>query len=147
MLDDAIAARRHARVLTRRPTGNPRAFWQLPPLDLDNTSRATTAASGYQGPLSARLRAAVDAARDVILRRKLPLPFEAPRTVFNVAIGAERRCEVRSVARERVERIRQQTGTTADGVILAVVAVPFAPTWASEAHCPTIRWSRCCPQR
>ncbi|MFF0491868.1 wax ester/triacylglycerol synthase family O-acyltransferase [Nocardia sp. NPDC004068] len=116
LLDGAAAQRLFARTLDAAPTSAPpRAFWQLPPANGHRPEPNSRSASR-------QLRTLLDAGRKVVLDRALTVPFEAPRSPFNVPIGTARRCAVLSLPRGRIEAVRRRTATTANDVILTVVA-------------------------
>ncbi len=66
--------------------------------------------------------ALMKAARTGLMRQQLTLPFEAPRTLFNVPIGGARRCVVRSWSMDRVKQVKKATGATVNDVVLAMSA-------------------------
>ncbi|WP_054815285.1 WS/DGAT/MGAT family O-acyltransferase [Nocardia arizonensis] len=57
---------------------------------------------------------------DALLRQQWAMPFEAPRTLFNVPIGGARRAAVRSWPLERLEQVGKATGATLNDVVLAM---------------------------
>ncbi|MEU4320827.1 wax ester/triacylglycerol synthase family O-acyltransferase [Nocardia fluminea] len=62
------------------------------------------------------------AARTGLVQQQLTLPFEAPRTLFNVPIGGARKCAVRSWSMDRVKQVKKATGATVNDVVLAMSA-------------------------
>ncbi|MEV6363792.1 WS/DGAT/MGAT family O-acyltransferase [Nocardia asteroides] len=62
------------------------------------------------------------AARTGLVEQQLTLPFEAPRTLFNVPIGGARKCVVRSWPMDRIKQVKKATGTTVNDVVLAMSA-------------------------
>ncbi|MGY0502340.1 WS/DGAT/MGAT family O-acyltransferase [Nocardia sp. FBN12] len=66
--------------------------------------------------------ALIKAARTGLLQQQLTLPFEAPRTPFNVPIGGARKCAVRSWSMDRIKQVKKATGATVNDVVLAMSA-------------------------
>ncbi|WP_410871462.1 WS/DGAT/MGAT family O-acyltransferase [Nocardia sp. A7] len=66
--------------------------------------------------------ALLKAARTGLLQQQLTLPFEAPRTPFNVPIGGARKCAVRTWSMDRVKQVKKATGATVNDVVLAMSA-------------------------
>ncbi|MFD4458458.1 wax ester/triacylglycerol synthase family O-acyltransferase [Nocardia sp. NPDC058480] len=66
--------------------------------------------------------ALIKATRTGLLQQQLTLPFEAPRTLFNVPIGGARKCAVRSWSMDRVKQVKKATGATVNDVVLAMSA-------------------------
>lgn len=64
----------------------------------------------------------VKLARAALLEQQLTLPFEAPRTMFNVKIGGARRCAAQSWPVERIVAIKRAAGVTVNDVVLAMCA-------------------------
>ena len=62
------------------------------------------------------------ATRTGLLQQQLTLPFEAPRTLFNVPIGGARKCAVRSWSMDRVKQVKKATGATLNDVVLTMSA-------------------------
>ncbi|MEU5406535.1 WS/DGAT/MGAT family O-acyltransferase [Nocardia asteroides] len=62
------------------------------------------------------------AARTGLVEQQLTLPFEAPRTLFNVPIGGARKCVVRTWSMDRIKQVKKATGTTVNDVVLAMSA-------------------------
>lgn len=62
------------------------------------------------------------AARTGLVEQQLTLPFEAPRTPFNVPIGGARKCVVRTWSMDRIKQVKKATGTTVNDVVLAMSA-------------------------
>lgn len=59
-------------------------------------------------------------ARAALLEQQLTLPFQAPRSMFNVRIGGARRVAAQSWALERIKAVKSATGVTVNDVILAM---------------------------
>ncbi|BAD60431.1 WS/DGAT/MGAT family O-acyltransferase [Nocardia farcinica] len=124
LIDGVSAQRLIRRTLTEDPAAPPRVPWNLPrsprskparPGGVLGAARQLTAAAGSV-PAVAR------AAGTALLRQQSTLPFEAPRTLFNVPIGGARRAVVRSWPMERLNQVRKATGTTLNDVVLAMSA-------------------------
>ncbi|MEB3049424.1 wax ester/triacylglycerol synthase family O-acyltransferase [Mycolicibacter sp. MYC123] len=99
-----------------------RAPWSLPARTRPPTespsplSQLTGAVKGLAalGPSTIKL------ARSALLEQQLTLPFEAPRTMFNVKIGGARRCAAQSWPVERIVAIKRAAGVTVNDVVLAM---------------------------
>jgi diacylglycerol O-acyltransferase len=65
---------------------------------------------------------AVTVARAAIFEQQLTLPFEAPRTMFNVPIGGARRFAAQSWPIKRFIAIKEAAGVTLNDVVLAMCA-------------------------
>ncbi|PXX58835.1 WS/DGAT/MGAT family acyltransferase [Nocardia tenerifensis] len=95
-----------------------------------HTPRALESAGVASGPtLSAAAKSAAAAMSSVptmiratVFQQQLTLPYEAPRTMFNVPIGPERQCVVRSWKLERLMRAKRGLGVTVNDVVLAMAA-------------------------
>lgn len=114
-----------------------RAFTTDP---LENTVRVPWALASHRdsrggqspAPLRALSAAAGSAARlgpstlllakAALVEQQLTLPFHAPKTMFNVAIGGARRVAAQSWPLDRVRPIRAATETTVNDVVLAMCA-------------------------
>lgn len=92
----------------RRPQAGPTSRLQ------DLTRLAGTVAA--LGPSTLML------ARAALVQQQLMLPFEAPRTMFNVKIGGARRCAAQSWPVARFQAIKRAAGVTVNDVLLAVCA-------------------------
>jgi diacylglycerol O-acyltransferase / wax synthase len=61
-------------------------------------------------------------ARSALLEQQLTLPFQAPRTMFNVPIGGARRCAAQSWPLQRIKDVKTAAGATVNDVVLAMCA-------------------------
>lgn len=68
------------------------------------------------GPSTLRL------ARAALLEQQLTLPFGAPRSMLNVAVGGARRCAAQSWELDRVREIKDIAGVSLNDVVLAMCA-------------------------
>ncbi|MQA60183.1 MAG: wax ester/triacylglycerol synthase family O-acyltransferase [Actinophytocola sp.] len=71
------------------------------------------------GDLAGFAPAAVKALNEAMREGSVPLPMQAPRTMFNVSIGGARRFAAQSWPIERFRRIGRATGRTVNDVVLA----------------------------
>ncbi|PXX65592.1 diacylglycerol O-acyltransferase [Nocardia tenerifensis] len=125
LIDGVSAQRLIQRTLTSEPAGEARVPWNLP-----RTPRtpATDSSAGLLGAARNLLSAAASGptllrtARAVLLEQQLTMPFEAPRTMFNVPIGGARRTVVRSWPLERIKQVKKATGATVNDVVLTMSA-------------------------
>ena len=61
-------------------------------------------------------------ANAALVKQQLTLPFEAPKTMFNVKIGGARRFAAQSWPLERFKRVKSAAGVTVNDVVLAMCA-------------------------
>jgi len=80
--------------------------------------RMTTMAGDVAGFGPTAVRALSEAMRE----HSVPLPMQAPRTMFNVSIGGARRFAAQSWPIESFRRITRATGSTVNDVVLATCA-------------------------
>src|ERR1700757_2821560 len=59
-------------------------------------------------------------ARAALLEQQLTLPFQAPRSMFNVRIGGARRVAAQSWSLDRVKAVKSAAGVTVNDVVLAM---------------------------
>ncbi|KIA66518.1 WS/DGAT/MGAT family O-acyltransferase [Nocardia vulneris] len=124
LIDGVSAQRVLQRTLSSDPAdAQPRVPWNLP-------QRPRGADTGEPGGLRGAARNLLSAAgsgaamlrvaRQALVQQQLTLPFEAPRTMFNVPIGGARRTAVRSVPLERIKQVKKATGSTVNDVVLTM---------------------------
>ncbi|WP_225725807.1 MULTISPECIES: wax ester/triacylglycerol synthase family O-acyltransferase [unclassified Nocardia] len=125
LIDGVSAQRVLQRTLTSEPSSTEtKVPWHLPRRE-PRTERSASALGGVARNLmsaAASAPTALRVARAALLRQQLTLPFEAPRTMFNVPIGGARRCVVRSWSLERVKQVKKATGSTVNDVVLTMAA-------------------------
>lgn len=124
LLDGMSALRLMQNALTDDPSARDmRAPWELRPGKKRAKSasggsllqRITGLANDFAGFGPTAVRALTEAARE----HSVPLPMQAPRTMFNVSIGGARRFAAQSWPIESFRRISKATGTTVNDVVLA----------------------------
>ncbi|MFI9405475.1 wax ester/triacylglycerol synthase family O-acyltransferase [Nocardia sp. NPDC052316] len=126
-LIDGVSAQR---VIQRTLTNDPSATEAKVPWNLPRTPREPAAEStgGLRGAARNVLSAAASGpallrtARSILVEQQLTMPFEAPRTMFNVPIGGARRTVVRSWPLERIKQVKKATGSTINDVVLSMSA-------------------------
>ncbi|WP_374023788.1 wax ester/triacylglycerol synthase family O-acyltransferase [Mycobacterium sp. HNNTM2301] len=59
-------------------------------------------------------------ARAALLEQQLTLPFQAPRSMFNVRIGGARRVAAQSWSLDRIKAVKSAAGVTVNDVVLAM---------------------------
>ncbi|MET8773842.1 wax ester/triacylglycerol synthase family O-acyltransferase [Nocardia sp. NPDC004654] len=123
LIDGVSAQRLLQRTLTDDPTSSEaRVPWNLP----RSGRKKESSNSGLLGAARTFVSAAASAspllraARIALREQQVTLPFEAPKTMFNVPIGGARRSVVRSWPLERIKQVRKATGTTMNDVVLAM---------------------------
>ncbi|MEV0079699.1 wax ester/triacylglycerol synthase family O-acyltransferase [Nocardia neocaledoniensis] len=123
LIDGVSAQRLLRRTLTTEPSSAPMPPWNLPRKERARAPRKDR--GGLLGGLAAAsssTAALMKATRTGLLQQQLTLPFEAPRTLFNVPIGGARTCAVRSWSMDRIKQVKKATGTTVNDVVLAMSA-------------------------
>ncbi|WP_330251613.1 wax ester/triacylglycerol synthase family O-acyltransferase [Nocardia sp. NBC_00565] len=125
-LIDGVTAQR---VLAKTLTNDPHASETRVPWNLPRSNRRAEPPGSLAGGIARNLLSAAGSgpavlrvARAALLRQQLTMPFEAPRSMFNVPIGGARRCAVRSWPLERVRQVNKATGTTVNDVVLTMSA-------------------------
>lgn len=91
---------------SRQRTGEPSARWR----ELAGVVKGAASIVGSTAKL----------ARATLIEQQLTLPFEAPRTMFNVKIGGARRCASQSWPVDRMIAIKRAAGVTVNDVVLAM---------------------------
>lgn len=74
------------------------------------------------GSIAGLAPSALTVVRAALLEQQLTLPFEAPKTMFNVPIGGARRVAAQSWPLKRIVAIKDAAGVTVNDVILAMCA-------------------------
>lgn len=126
VLDGVSALRLMQNALTDDPTVRDcHAPWELRPDKKPSRTgggslwqRMTTMAGDFAGFGPTAVRALSEAMRE----HSVPLPMQAPRTMFNVSIGGARRFAAQSWPIESFRRITRATGSTVNDVVLATCA-------------------------
>ncbi|GAA5046061.1 WS/DGAT/MGAT family O-acyltransferase [Nocardia callitridis] len=137
LIDGVSAQRLIARTLTSDPRPEDiRAPWNLPrrqrvsePISSKPVSSKPVTSNGGVRAAAGSLKSTVAsgpkllrAARTALASQQRALPFDAPRTMFNVPIGGARRSAVRSWSMERVKQVKKAAGCTLNDVVLAMSA-------------------------
>ncbi|MEV0296362.1 wax ester/triacylglycerol synthase family O-acyltransferase [Nocardia sp. NPDC050710] len=125
LMDGVSALRLLQETLTDDPASEEaRAPWNLPrarhrrPVSrsLRDVAAHTVQSAAASGPAVLRV------ARAALLEHQLITPGDVPRTIFNVPVGAARRCAGRSWPLERIKQVKKATGSTVNDVVLAMSA-------------------------
>ncbi|OSC41513.1 WS/DGAT/MGAT family O-acyltransferase [Mycobacterium decipiens] len=77
---------------------------------------------GALGSVAALAPPALRLACSALLEQQLTLPFGAPRTMLNVAVGGARRCAAQSWPLDRVTSVKDAAGVSINDVVLAMCA-------------------------
>jgi WS/DGAT/MGAT family acyltransferase len=112
--------------------------WTVPPRRRPHpgaTSRLR-ALTGLAGSVAALGPSTVSLARAALLQQQLTLPFEAPRTMFNVKIGGARRCAAQSWPVSRIKEVKKAAGVTLNDVVLAMSAGALSHYLAEQNALP-----------
>ncbi|MGX7731845.1 WS/DGAT/MGAT family O-acyltransferase [Rhodococcus sp. 2H158] len=113
---------------TYTPDPNVRDFpapWHLPARPGSGTREQDSlfgAARSLAGDVIGAVPVALRIARTVLGGRRVALPYEAPRSMFNVPIDGTRRFAAQSWSRERITRVRQAAGVSSNDVLVAMCA-------------------------
>jgi diacylglycerol O-acyltransferase len=102
-----------------------RAPWSLPPRPKTESATGAGRWQKLTGTVRSVARYApstVALGRAALLQQQLNLPFRAPRTMLNVAIGGARRCAAQSWSLERIQHVKAAAGVTVNDVVLAMCA-------------------------
>ncbi|MFD5175608.1 wax ester/triacylglycerol synthase family O-acyltransferase [Nocardia sp. NPDC058379] len=127
LIDGVSAQRLLRRTLTTDPFATEiKTPWNLPRKQRNAAPREQRSRLGGLlgglGSAGSSTAALMKATRTGLLQQQLTLPFEAPRTLFNVPIGGARKCVVRTWSMDRVKQVKKATGTTVNDVVLAMSA-------------------------
>ncbi|MCV6986491.1 wax ester/triacylglycerol synthase family O-acyltransferase [Mycobacterium shinjukuense] len=77
---------------------------------------------GMLGAAAGLAPSTIRLARAALLQQRLTLPFGAPRSMLNVAVGGARRCAAQSWPLDRVKTVKDAAGVTLNDVVLAMCA-------------------------
>ncbi|MGH3562244.1 MAG: WS/DGAT/MGAT family O-acyltransferase [Mycobacterium sp.] len=125
LIDGISALRLMQRTLSTDPRDpEVRTPWALPPRPRSHPSATSRLQSltNLAKTVAALGPSTVSLARAALLEQQLTLPFEAPRTIFNVKIGGARRCAAQSWPVHRIKEIKRAAGVTVNDVLLAMSA-------------------------
>ncbi|BBU23534.1 WS/DGAT/MGAT family O-acyltransferase [Mycobacterium xenopi] len=126
LLDGVSAARLMQRAFTTDPNDNEvRVPWALKPRRRHRGGPGRSPLqllTGTMGSLAALGPSTASLARAALLQQQLTLPFQAPKTMFNVRIGGARRVAAQSWSLDRINRVKTATGVTVNDVVLAMSA-------------------------
>lgn len=135
LMDGVTALRLLHRTLDPDPDSEARVPWNLPERARPRTAHTAAAPVNGLAPVPAALLGAArglagDAAeaaagvwrvaRTVLGQRSVALPFEAPRSIFNVPIGGARRFASQSWPLDRIARVRDEADASFNDVVLAM---------------------------
>lgn len=102
-----------------------RAVWSpLPRLASDGQGQRGTLqqVGAILGSVAGLAPSTIRLARAALLEQQLTLPFGAPRTMLNVAVGGARRCAAESWELDRVKCVKDAAGVSLNDVVLAMCA-------------------------
>lgn len=124
LMDGVSALRLVQRAFTPDPHDDEvRVPWSLPPRKRGGR-RETPSVLGRAGRAAGSALALAPSTlklvRAALLEQQLTLPFQAPRSMFNVRIGGARRVAAQSWPLERIKAVRSATGVTVNDVVLAM---------------------------
>lgn len=142
LLDGVSASRMLQRTLSDDPNDTKvRVPWDLPQSrraarDDDAGRSLLGMATGVVGTALGFAPSTLKVARAAMLDNQLTLPFQAPRTMFNVKIGGARRFAAQSWPLERIRRIKSAAGVTVNDVVLAMCAGALRAYLAEENALP-----------
>jgi diacylglycerol O-acyltransferase / wax synthase len=126
LLDGVSAMKLMRRSLSLDPQDTEvRAPWSLGPRQRAKEKRSSSPVGELKrlaGSIAGLGPSALTVARAALLEQQLTLPFGAPKTMFNVAIGGARRCAAQSWPIKRFVAIKDAAGVTLNDVVLAMCA-------------------------
>lgn len=129
LIDGVSAQRLMVRTLATDPEDREvRVPWTLqsrkPPAAISGrASSVLRAVGGAAGAVAGIAPSTISLARAALLEQQLTLPFQAPRTMFNVPIGGARRCAAQSWKLARIRAVKAASpGATVNDVVLAMCA-------------------------
>jgi len=127
LIDGVSAQRLMQRALTPDPNDDElRVPWELKPRRRKDSKRGPSPLqrlTDIAGSVAALAPSTVSLARAALVEQQLTLPFQAPKTMFNVRIGGARRAAAQSWSLERFKRVKTAAGgVTVNDVVLAMCA-------------------------
>ena len=127
LIDGVSAQRLMQRALTPDPNDDElRVPWELKPRRRKDSKRGPSPLqrlTDIAGSIAALAPSTVSLARAALVEQQLTLPFQAPKTMFNVRIGGARRAAAQSWSLERFKRVKAAAGgVTVNDVVLAMCA-------------------------
>ncbi len=126
LLDGVSAMKLTRRTMSSDPQDTEiRAPWTIGPRAGNKQKKRSSPLSGLTqavGSVAGLVPSALTLARAALLEQQLTLPFEAPKTMFNVPISGGRRVAAQSWPLKRIIAIKDAAGVTVNDVILAMCA-------------------------
>lgn len=126
LLDGVSAAKLMQRAFTTDPNDDEiRVPWALKPRRRKSSGGGPSALqrlTGTLGSTAALAPSTLSLARAALLEQQLALPFQAPKSMFNVRIGGARRVAAQSWSLDRIRHVKNASGVTLNDVVLAMSA-------------------------
>jgi WS/DGAT/MGAT family acyltransferase len=126
LLDGVSAAKLMQRAFTTDPNDDEiRVPWALKPRRRKSSGGGPSALqrlTGTLGSTAALAPSTLSLARAALLEQQLALPFQAPKSMFNVRIGGARRVAAQSWSLDRIRNVKNASGVTLNDVVLAMSA-------------------------
>ena len=126
LIDGVSAQRLMQRTMTPDPNDDElRVSWAMKPRKRKSSggSSPLQTLTGTAGSLAALAPSTLKLVRSGLMEQQLTLPFQAPKTMFNVRIGGARRAAAQSWSLERFKRVKAAAGgVTVNDVVLAMCA-------------------------
>jgi WS/DGAT/MGAT family acyltransferase len=125
LMDGVSALRLMQRAFTADPDDDEvRVPWSLGPRQRKPRKRPSLLGriGNTAGSAFALAPSTLKLARAALLEQQLTLPFQAPRSMFNVRIGGARRVAAQSWSLERIKAVKSAAGVTVNDVVLAMSA-------------------------
>ncbi len=123
LMDGVSALRLMQRAFTADPDDDEvRVPWALGPRQRKPRKRPSLLEriGGTAGSALSLAPSTLKLARAALLEQQLTLPFQAPRSMFNVRIGGARRVAAQSWSLERIKAVKSAAGVTVNDVVLAM---------------------------
>ncbi|HZU50232.1 MAG TPA: wax ester/triacylglycerol synthase domain-containing protein, partial [Mycobacterium sp.] len=126
LLDGVSAAKLMQRAFTTDPNDDEiRVPWALKPRRRRSSGGGPSPLqrlTGALGSTAALAPSTLSLARAALLEQQLALPFQAPKSMFNVRIGGARRVAAQSWSLDRIRHVKSASGVTLNDVVLAMSA-------------------------
>jgi WS/DGAT/MGAT family acyltransferase len=126
LMDGVSALRLMQRAYTPDPTDDevrvPWSLGRLPRQEHSKRPSLLAQVGNVAGSVAALAPSTLKLARAALLEQQLTLPFQAPRTMFNVRIGGARRVAAQSWSLNRIKAVKSAAGVTVNDVVLAMSA-------------------------
>jgi diacylglycerol O-acyltransferase len=123
LIDGVSALKLMQRSLSKDPDSSElHAIWDLPKRHREAGPSQRQSLTQLAGSIAAYGPSTWSLARAALFEQQLTLPFAAPRTMLNVAIGGARRIAAQSWSLDRLKGVKAAAGVSFNDVVLAMCA-------------------------